>query len=170
MVELRANRHACGYCGAQYDDKPQEFCDKCRGSQYLEEKSLYMLRLRPVCEDTPRNSRPPLTDAEATEILPSFLKAKKAQRLKDFEKQKQRAKDSAAKKVTDARTEEAAILWMIEHDIDPGLAIFYTHTGRFCFGWREPLGSEEKSELLTKLGSEFPYDYDIKQTESARLA
>lgn len=170
MAAARQSRYSCGYCGHQVDEPELVFCDKCRGSEYLEEKDLPLLRLRPVAEDKPRNNRPPLTPEEEAALLPTFKEAKKAQRLAAFEKNKERAKAQAAKKVEHAKTEEAAILWLIDHDIDPGLVIFYSHTERFCFGWRHPLDPEQKAELLEKLGSEFPYDYDIKQTEAARLA
>ena len=170
MISARQSRYGCGYCGHQIDKPDIEFCDQCRGSQYLKESELKLLRLRPVCDEAPRNSRPPLTPEEEAALLPSFKIAKKAQRLAAFEERKKTARKQAAKKVEDAKVEEAVTLWCIDHDIEPDLFIYYSHTKRVCFGWRDRLSSEAKIDLLTKLGSEFPFDYDIKQTEEARLS
>jgi hypothetical protein len=52
-------------------------------------------------------------------------------------------------------------LWMIEHGIDIGNAIYYSHTGRWCFGWYKELAPETISALLEVL-TKFPFDYDIK--------
>ncbi len=168
MIEARNVRYGCGYCGVQADNPEQEFCQHCIGSKYLDEDELYMLRLLPMAESLPE--RPPLTTEESAAMLPAFREAKKATRLADFKQRQDTATKKARQAVVDAETEEAATLWLIDRDIDPELFIYYSHTQRFCFGWCSPLGPEAKADLVDKLGSEFPYNYDIKQTEEARLS
>lgn len=55
-------------------------------------------------------------------------------------------------------------VWLINQGLPIDNAIYYSHTGRWCFGWRQPLTLEERSALLDVL-SEFPYDYDLKGGE-----
>lgn len=69
------------------------------------------------------------------------------------------------KKIADTTREEtieaAGKVWLVNHGLPIDNAIFYSHTGRWCFGWRTPLTPEDRSALLEHL-SEFPYDYDLK--------
>jgi hypothetical protein len=170
MIEARNSRRCCGYCGKQTDDPAPEFCDKCIGGEYLKESELKLLRLMPASWDKFQNDRPPLTDRERDELVPIHRERTKERRRAQNKARVARQRADAQRKVKQAEHELEVTDWLIEHDIDPGLAIYYSHTDRWCFGWREPLGPEEVEELLGKLGSEFPAEYDIKQTEAARLA
>jgi hypothetical protein len=51
-------------------------------------------------------------------------------------------------------------------DIDN--VIYYTHTGKFGFGWRTPLDAAEVSALLDII-TEFPYLYEIKAADGRKL-
>ena len=118
--------------------------------------------MRPI--DTPFGAKTPeLTDAERAHLLPIFEEAQKKGRLERWEKRKADTRRRMARKVEQAKIEEEATLWLIERGIDPELFIYYNHTGRFCFYWREPANEEQYKRLLDKLGSEFPFDYDIKR-------
>jgi hypothetical protein len=169
MIDARDTRRCCGYCGKQTDDPAPEFCDQCLGSEYLKESELGLLRLMPASFDRFKNDRPELTEREAAELVPIHRERTKERRRASNKARVARQRAQAERKVKQAEHELEITDWLIEHDIDPGLAIYYSHTDRWCFGWREPLGPEEVEELLEKLGSEFPADYDIKQTEAARV-
>ena len=65
-------------------------------------------------------------------------------------------------KVANLAMERDGFLWLVEHDLPTGNAIFYNHTGRFNFGWRNPITGDAKLELLEKL-KRFPFPYDIQE-------
>lgn len=52
-------------------------------------------------------------------------------------------------------------LWLLDHRIPDSNAIYYNHTGRWCFGWRTPYTGESRLALLESL-KEFPFDYDVE--------
>lgn len=71
------------------------------------------------------------------------------------------AKQDFDKTVANATAERDGMLWLIEHDIPTGNAIYYKHTGCWCFGWRNPITGDARIELLAKL-AKFPFQYDVK--------
>lgn len=74
------------------------------------------------------------------------------------------AEKKAKKLIDNAKIETEAFTWLLDHlycDLDN--VIYYTHTGRFCFGWRTPIKSNQvEYGKLCELLEEFPFDYDIK--------
>jgi hypothetical protein len=173
--EMRAIRHdavKCRYCGHMDQAAAgHEFCPKCPGSEYLAEKDLKLTRLMRVDDDSPVAE---LTEAEAAVLIPRWREAqglgKQARAGATLSKRRQsiarlvpEAEAKAAADIKAARIEAAALTWLMDagyRDIDN--VIYYPHTGRFGFGWREPLGAAEYSALLDILGAKFPFDYDIK--------
>ena len=55
----------------------------------------------------------------------------------------------------------------MDHGVSIDNCIYYSHTGRFGFGWREPVGQAVYSALVDVL-CEFPFDYDIKKAEGVQ--
>lgn len=51
-------------------------------------------------------------------------------------------------------------LWLLDHGFDAENAIYYSHTGRWAFGWRKLIPDGLRSRMLDHL-SEFPFDYDF---------
>jgi hypothetical protein len=95
------------------------------------------------------------------EIYDKLLLLKKEKARQDL---KQRHADKLAsieKNIENSKIELAADQWLIEHDVDIDNVIYYDHTGRFCFGWRNKINAAESCELVTKLVG-FPYQYDIE--------
>lgn len=71
---------------------------------------------------------------------------------------------SIEKDIENSKIELAAFTWLIKNGIDERYienCIYYDHTGRFAFGWREKLSDKEKAELKELL-VRFAYDYDLK--------
>jgi hypothetical protein len=66
------------------------------------------------------------------------------------------------KQTTNATNERDGMLWLWEHNVPLDNVIYYSHTGRFAFGWRSPLAPEVRSRLLEIL-SEFPGEYDFAE-------
>lgn len=172
MEHARRTVLKCGYCGAHYPDGAQYFhCDKCLGSEYLKPDDLRLTRLRPIVETD--NKFPPFSDSERAEIVPRYEiaqglgKTDREQKALSHNRRKIAAlvPEAEAKGrglIEAAKTEAAAHTWLLDHGqniVDN--VIFYTHTQRFCFGWRRGLSKDEKSKLLDVL-CEFPFDYDIK--------
>lgn len=163
MKEVRRNTVACGYCGKQEPaQKGYVFCPYCIDSEYLKESELHLTRMQSI--DT-KEDRAPLTEAERAHLLPLYKHAqlhgttqRGTERLK-----KQRADIEAKyqKDTANAKTERDGLIWLLDHGVKIDNVIFYDHTGRFGFGWRQPVGEAVKSDLLTIL-CEFPFDYDIK--------
>jgi hypothetical protein len=167
MREIRRNTHKCGYCG-NFEPAPKGyvFCPKCLGSEYLKESELHLTRMRPV--DTPfRENRAPLTEAEAAHLAPLYVEAQihgtttrdKARIKKQRADLEQELKDS----IHQANMKYHGFLWLMNHGIKTGNCIYYSHTDRFCFGWRKVLAGAELSALQDAL-CEFPYDYDLTTT------
>lgn len=52
-------------------------------------------------------------------------------------------------------------LWLIENDIPTANAIYYKHTGKWCFGWRKTYTGEAR-EMILKALAKFPFVYDVK--------
>ncbi len=171
MKELRRNTHACGYCGHQEAaQRGLVFCDRCTDSEYLTEEHLHLTRMRAI-DDT--SDRAPLTEAEAAHLLPIFRaaqlhgstergKARIAKQRADIQKDY----DSATKH---AAAKRAGLLWFMDRGINIDNLIYYSHTGRFAFGWRQPCSPSFVQGVLAVI-SEFPYPYDIKCSDGRTLS
>lgn len=173
MAEVLRNTYKCGYCGKQEPAaKGYVFCPHCLDSEYLKESDLHLTRMVSVCDTN--KPRAPLTEAEKVHLLPLYRdaqingstargKARIAKKRADVQREYQQTIAHAAEK-RDAAT------WIMNNA--PGLLenwIYYTHTGRHCFGWRKPLDECLLSDLLDKV-SEFPFSYDIKCADGRTLS
>ncbi len=175
MRELRRNTMKCGYCGKQEPAaKGYVFCPHCIDSEYLKESDLPLTRMRPIDESgfgPKAKESAPLTEAEKAHLLPIY---RAAQIHGSTERGKariaaERAKVAAEYESTlhNATVKRDGFVWLMDRGIRTENVIFYSHTGRFSFGWRKPLGESELAELLAAMNGEFPFPYDIK-TESGR--
>lgn len=173
MREIRRNTHTCGYCGAH---EPAQngyvFCPHCLGSEYLKRDDLALLRMLPV-DASFNTKRAPLTDAESAHLLPLYKEAQlhgtSARDKKRIAAAKEQLEAEYTKTVADAKEKRDAGRWIMAHF--PGLLqnwIFYSHTGRHCFGWRTPLDPLTLEGLL-EVVSEFPYAYEIKCADGRTL-
>lgn len=176
--EMRAIRNdtlKCGYCGAMVRPGapvPEDgFCTKCIDSQYLEVDTLHLLRLRPVSAE---GDRPKLSEAEREALLPRYREAQlhgSTERGKArIAKAKQEIEDRYTKTLAKALIRRDGDRWIVANM--PQLlrnAIYYDHTGRWCFGWDKPLNADQLSQLLDVV-SEFPFPYDIKVDDGRTLS
>ncbi len=182
MQAARTQTLKCGYCGKHYGRNVEqlsfapvfpvaesEFCDACLDSPYLKESELHLLRLRSLAEERNGNGkfadRPPLSVAERETLLPQYISRQttgndsraKAKRDKQrFDILKDYDKVTAC-----ATTERDGKLWLWDKGIDLDNVIFYSHRGRFSFGWRSPVSKSVEAKLQELL-KEFPFSYDIK--------
>jgi hypothetical protein len=171
MIDIRNNTKKCGYCG-NMTTGTEEFCTKCIGSEYLEEKDLYLTRYRPVSE-RPRQF-PELTAGEKALLLPLYETAQglgKANReaLAHSKARKKvadlvpEARKKAAKLVEEAEKKTVAYTWLLDNKFrNLDNVIHYTHTDIFSFGWRKPYGKEEAAELRELL-QDFPFNWEVKE-------
>lgn len=158
--EIQKRQKVCGYCGKRYNDSNQIFCNKCLGSEYLEEKYLKLLRLYPVYPDM-QFQFPELTESEKAELLPAYVSEQtKSLKIRNVEKLN-RLREKYDKTLKSAQDEYNGFMWLMDHDINTENCIYYEHTGIFCFGWRKPIGDSVKTELQNKL-KEFPYRHEFK--------
>jgi hypothetical protein len=164
MREIRRNTLVCGYCGNKEPAaKGYVFCEKCLDSEYLKEDDLFLLRMLPVEQNMPK--RPELTAAELNWLKPQYVErqttganSRNANRLR-----KQRF-DIAAKRtkaIRVANEEAEGMIWLMDNNISIDNVIYYSHTEKFCFGWRQPVSDSVASRLL-EIISEFPFAYEIK--------
>ncbi|MDE2097485.1 MAG: hypothetical protein KGL39_09590 [Patescibacteria group bacterium] len=167
--EMRALRHdtvGCGYCGKQRarQDAPV-FCGECLDSEYLKEADLPLLRLLPVDAGF-RAERAPLTDTERADLVPRFraaqLHGSTERGRARIAKQRQDIMHKAACAISNATDECNGLLWLLDHGVNISNVIYYSHTGRFCFGWCKPVDAALYGELCEIL-TEFPFDYDIER-------
>lgn len=173
MREILRNTHKCGYCGKQEPaPKGYVFCPHCAGSAYLTGDQLHLTRMRPV-SDT--GGRAKLSAAERAHLLPIY---REAQLRGQGERSIAAAKAARAEiekeyraAVQKAESEYKGFSWLLDHGLQAVVdnAIYYSHTGRFGFGWRQGVSESVESALLDAL-SEFPLPYDIKCADGRTLS
>lgn len=162
MREAQDSTCACGYCGHQEPAQMGNvFCPKCIGSEYLTKETLHLLRMQPV---SCTKNRAELSQAESEHLLPLFIAAKihgTSERDKvRISKARENIEKTFLKVTKNAKIEHDGLLWLMDNGVSLNNVIFYAHTGKFCFGWRNPV-TVEKDDLLAAL-SGFPFDYEIK--------
>jgi len=168
MVEIRGRIFQCGYCGKQHDGPTDSgFCSSCLDSQYLKREDLHLLRLLPV-SDTFGGDRPPLTAEESDDLVPRFKadqihgsSERGRERLAKLRDRIERERDEDTEA---ARTKADGLLWCLDRGVSIDNLIFYSHTGRFCFGWRSPLSEDVAADLRLEMDG-FPFEYDIKTAD-----
>lgn len=147
----------CGYCGAQYIDSTQKWCNKCTGSEYLTPDYYKLLKLVPVLDKNAEKYEDALPQKIRDKIKRDQLKARTVR----LQKEKQQKLESIARDIEHSKLEFKAFKWLIAHDIDYKNCIYYSHTNEFCFGWRDSLSDAEKEALAHGL-KDFPYKYTMK--------
>lgn len=172
MREIRRNTHRCPYCGKQEPAAAGSvFCSKCLGSVYLKLEDLLKgaTRMRPI--DSERGWIP-LSSAEQDHLLPLYKAARTAATNTQIAEFLKKTKEQARKKISRAYCERRGYERLIELGLGV-LAmenvIYYEHTGRFGFGWRQPLSAIELSTVLDVI-SEFSFPYDIKTADGRTLS
>lgn len=162
MRKIRNNTVSCGYCGRQEIRRGKSFCFDCLDDEYLKSNELHLLRLRPI-DST--GSRWALTQDEKDFLIPLY---KKAQLVGSTKRGKERlAKQRASieheleTSKANAQTKRDGLIWLLDHGVKIDNCIYYGHTNKFCFGWRNPVDAAFKAELLDIL-VEFPFEYEIK--------
>lgn len=162
----------CGYCGYHGPaSSGLKFCPACYGSEHLKPADLRLTRLLPV---SAKQDRPELSDAERAELMPRYTNAQiygETERQKArIAKAKERIEAEYVKTCAVALEKRDAARWIMAHV--PGAYenwIFYSHTGRHCFGWRTPLDAGTASALLDAI-SEFPFLYELKCDDGRTLS
>lgn len=171
IKEIRNSVKKCGYCGAMHwASKGLVFCDQCLGNEYLKETDLNLLRLRYVSEDD-RNTAP-LSEAEKAHIMPLYVAAqtegadtRKGQYLAN---QRKKIISEYEKAIEEAETKKAGFLWLMDNGVSIDNCIYYSHTKKFSFGWRNPVSDSVRDRLL-EIISEFPFPYEIKCADGKTL-
>lgn len=171
MAEVRRNTLKCGYCGhMEQAAKGLDFCPACIGNEHLNASDLHLLRLLPLVGS---QKRAELTEAESARLVPLWRAAKlhgntardKAALIK------QRADHMAKydKVCAHALKERDGYIWMMDNGIRTTNAIYYSHTGRFGFGWNKPVEPELLAELKAVLVNA-PFEYDIVCSNGDKLS
>lgn len=172
MLAIRRDTLKCGYTGQQFPASAGfKFNETAQGlgSEYLKESELSMLRLRPV--DKEDEDRAPLTPEELAYLLPKYRAMQKEGAETRAGKAKAAARAQVAADYIEATTisekelrvaakKRDAFVWLLDRGFSLENVIYYSHTDKFCFGWRNALTAEQKSALLDVL-SEFPFDYEF---------
>ena len=165
MQELRANTCACRYCGKQEPaQKGYVFCPYCIGSEYLTEDKLFLTRMLPVYE--PAGFKiPPLSDSDRAYLMPLFIDAQtNGNNARDKKRIAQKRADILKSKnnaIFAAQTEFDGFTWLMDNGIKTDNCIYYKHTNKFSFGWREKLSEELVQTFRDKLNG-FPFDYTVE--------
>ena len=168
MIAVLQGTAKCGYCNHQAPVGEKDFCDKCLHSPYLDESSLYLLRMEPIEKPERRtgkfmkaSQRAPLTQEELAIVMPRYVEAQTKVRQEKERELRVAIKRNLEQKVELAETDAKGMLWLLDAGISVENLIFYPHTKTFCFGWRQPVSKEVQADLIEKL-KEFPYDFEIK--------
>lgn len=163
MVSVRRDTAACGYCGKQEPvAKGYDFCPHCLDSAYLKESELHLTRMVPVAKAS--LPRAPLTEAERAHRLPLYREAQLHGSSEGGRERIAKVRADiltrAEKTIAHATAERDGMLWLLDNALSTENAIFYSHTGRFGFGWRTPLSADQAKALRDHLEG-FPAPYDI---------
>ena len=162
MEAIRKTTLVCGYCGKHVQNGAPGFCNACLDSPYLKESELNLLRLLPVAIHNPR--REPLTEQEQAELLPAYVSRQTlgadSRAVKTLAATRKRIEDKFRKETRNAKTEHDGFIWLLDRGVNTENVIFYSHAGKFSFGWLRPLESAVKSKLLDLL-CEFPFEYEF---------
>lgn len=138
----------------------------CSADEFIGRYEVYMNELKyrveplPIQTDKYMMDEQEMKDRQATRIA-----ADPRTRLRAIERINKEYVDKctqADKSKEHAQIERDAKLWCMEHGVG-GMdnLIYYSHTGRFCFGWSKPITGEAKVNLLAKLdGFQWPYDIE----------
>jgi hypothetical protein len=183
MRKARAENAKCGYCGEMYDQLEQHiaafdaagspFCIKCIDSEYLKRSGLHLLRLLPAGTSF-GTKRAELSDAEAAILVPRYINAQvhgSTERGKArIAKARKAVAQEYAKTVATATIKRDGQRWLLDNlpSMDSN-AIYYNHTGRWGFGWRNPLALEALPEVLDAL-QKFPFPYDLQTVDGRKLS
>lgn len=172
MATIRRDTLKCGYCGhMEHVSKGNTFCSACLGSAYLDVKTLPLLRLLPAGQSF-NGKRPELTEEEKAFLMPLYTEAqlKGTGERSTAYKIKQRADLLARrdKAIATATTEYDGFTKLLDMGVSIENVIYYNHTGRFSFGWRQALDAEVVSAILDVI-SEFPFPYEIKCADGRKL-
>ena len=63
--------------------------------------------------------------------------------------------------IFEAEKKTTAYTWLLDHKFrELDNVIYYSHTDKFCFGWREPYGAD--ASVLRESLEGFPFDYEVK--------
>lgn len=171
MREILRNTHKCGYCGAQEPaQKGHVFCPHCLGSTHLTEGSLHLTRMQPV---DATGDRAKLAEAERAHLLPIYqeaqLRGQGARSIAAAKAAREKVESGYNAAIRKAEAEYQGLTWLLDQGLQVDNVIYYSHTGRFCFGWRQGLSESDESALLGVL-SEFPFPYDIKCADGRTLS
>lgn len=165
MDAIRRDTLKCGYTGQQFPaSSGMAFNTTARalGSCYLKEEALHLLRLVPVFAENESNPRAKLTEAEREYLLPLYLAAQTKTQGEARAKQRAVVEAEFAKDTELARMEYEGKLWLLDHGVNLENVIFYTHTARFSFGWRNAYG-KAAARAMRKALEGFPFAFDIKE-------
>lgn len=170
MREILRNTNKCGYCGKQEPaQKGYAFCPHCVGSAYLTEEQLHLTRMLPVCD---AGSRSELTDAERNHLLPIYqdaqLRGQGERSIAAAKAARSKIESEYKSRIDKAESEYRGFTWLLDRGMQVDNVIYYSHTGRFCFGWRQGVSEIVESALLEVM-SEFPFLYDIKCADGRTL-
>ena len=80
---------------------------------------------------------------------------------RDIEQERRKVDAHTEAKIAALNAERSGLLWLLDHGCEIENVIYYSHTRRFCVGWRHALTPAAISTWLDVL-CEFPYGYDIK--------
>lgn len=186
MSEARRLTLKCRYCGHQYgpyhDPLPEPapvpgevmFCARCLDSEHLKPDDLKLLRLSSVAaqEADGKGSVAELSESERAWLMPRYVARQttgsdsRAKRARD--RQRERVLEKFDEETAAATAERDGMLWLWNRGLSLDNVIYYSHTGKFSFGWRSPVSAEVEAELL-KVVSEFPFPYEIKTAGGKKL-
>lgn len=159
----------CGHCGYRTEDEI-DFCPSCLGSKYLKEEKLHLTQMLPVSRSNEK--RPKLSGKTLAKRSDAFREAQAEQAEKDRAQQAERRLTLAQKLedefqpavdsyAAELRKKTDAKIYVLRQGYDLDNLIYYSHTGRFCWGWRNSIPEEAAEELKVKL-KDFPGLLDFK--------
>lgn len=161
MIRIRRETYSCNYCGAMVPEAQigNGLHTDCLGNVYLKESELLLVRLIRICDQW-KKPLALLSEQERAWVLPIYLKAQMEASAAAREKQRAAVLAEFEKDSNAATVERDGFLWLLDHGLQTENVIFYSHTGKFSFGWRSKYTGEAREVLLAAL-ARFPFPYDV---------
>lgn len=163
MVAISETTLKCGYTGQQFPaatDLKFNTTQAGIGSVYLQEEQLYMLRLVPVFAENQQSPRAELTEEERALLMPLYIAAQTKNKSDARVKQRADVLKKAERAMSEVTTERDGFLWLLDHGVNIENCIYYHHTDKFSFGWRDKFPKSAEPALLLAIDG-FPFDYEV---------
>jgi len=150
LTELRNNIYKCGYCGKQYkkeDALKIEFCNCCRGSEYLDIDNYRLLKLKAISD---KSNYKNITIPDY--VISDITEQQKATKEKNIKKEIIANKERLKRGIAELKQKTRVLNYLLDNDdfmLLHGIYIYYAHSNTLDFTYKsEKMNNDLKNIVL----------------------